>query len=103
MNWESTLPKNNEFRTKVHLAHIYSNLTIQPIRFLGIVLNWWNVELYIILKTVIIKEIIDKNPRRQMTHICGFFYTIYGMQQELGDISTFQSLTADILRTPTVI
>jgi hypothetical protein len=46
---------------------------------------------------------INKNPRRQMTHICGFFYTIYGMQQELGDISTFQSLTVDILRTPTVI
>jgi hypothetical protein len=103
MNWESRLPKNNEFPTNEHLAHIYSNLTNQPTRFLGIVRNWWNVELYIILKTVIIKEIINKNPRRQMTHLCGFFYTTYGMQQELVDISTFQFLTADILRTPTVI
>jgi hypothetical protein len=56
-NWmhrESRLLKNNEIRTNEHLAHIYSNLTNQPIRFLGIVRNWWNVELYIILKTVII-------------------------------------------------
>jgi hypothetical protein len=56
MNWESRLPKNNEFRTNEHLAHIYSNLTNQPTRFLGIVRNWWNVELYIILKTVIIRK-----------------------------------------------
>lgn len=55
MNWESRLPKNNEFWTNEHLAHIYSNLTKQPIRFLGIAPNWWKVKLYIILKTVIIR------------------------------------------------
>jgi hypothetical protein len=39
MSWESRLPKNNEFWTNEHLAHIYSNLTKQPIRFLGIARN----------------------------------------------------------------
>jgi hypothetical protein len=39
-------------------------------------------KLYIILKKVILIGVIIKNPRRQMTNICGFFYIIYGMQQE---------------------
>jgi hypothetical protein len=59
-------------------------------------------KLYIIQKKVIIKG-IQKKSRRQMTIICGFFYTIYGMQQELGDISIFRYPTAAILKTPTAI
>jgi hypothetical protein len=60
-------------------------------------------KLYIILKKVILKGIQKKISRRQMTIICGFYYTIYGMQQELGGISISRYLTAAILKTPMAI